>query len=94
MRPGAGEGGSGSRPIFSTSDLEKQEKESDDLTDSEESIFSGLEDSGSDSITEEDEDYGSGVEEKSEGVLPSENMQVSVECEFRICGIASSCSFL
>ncbi|XP_062987318.1 ribosome biogenesis protein BOP1 [Elgaria multicarinata webbii] len=75
MRPGAGEGGSGSRPIFSTSDLEKQEKESDDLTDSEESIFSGLEDSGSDSITEEEEDYGSGVEEKSEGVLPSENMQ-------------------
>nr|XP_034980505.1 ribosome biogenesis protein BOP1 [Zootoca vivipara] len=69
-----GGGGSSSRPLLSILPLEEQEGQSDDLTDSDESVFSGLEDSGSDSITEdEEEDQDSGVEEKSEGVLPSEN---------------------
>nr|XP_028591773.1 ribosome biogenesis protein BOP1 [Podarcis muralis] len=67
-------GGGGSRPLLRFLPLEEQEGQSDDLTDSDESVFSGLEDSGSDSITEdEEEDHDSGVEEKSEGVLPPEN---------------------
>lgn len=56
----------------------EQDGESDILTDSEESVFSGLEDSGSDSITEEEDDHDSRVERKSEGILCSENMQVSI----------------
>ncbi|KAJ7338259.1 hypothetical protein JRQ81_010996 [Phrynocephalus forsythii] len=62
------------------------EGESDDLTDSEESVFSGLEDSGSDSLTEEEEeeednsrateeDDGDHGVEKSKGQLLSENAQ-------------------
>ncbi|XP_062835914.1 ribosome biogenesis protein bop1 [Anolis carolinensis] len=58
--------------------LQEQEAESDDLTDSEESVFSGLEDSGSDSPTEEEEeeeeeeDHGSGIEENSDTLSSSE----------------------
>ncbi|XP_050795303.1 ribosome biogenesis protein BOP1 [Gopherus flavomarginatus] len=49
-------GGSRRLSIPSTQVLEEQAQESDDLTDSEESIYSGLEDSGSDSSTEEEEE--------------------------------------
>nr|XP_060632012.1 ribosome biogenesis protein BOP1 [Anolis sagrei ordinatus] len=56
--------------------LKEQEAESDDWTDSEESVFSGLEDSGSDSLTEEEEeeeeDQSSGVEENPDALLSSE----------------------
>ncbi|KAH0617327.1 hypothetical protein JD844_015376 [Phrynosoma platyrhinos] len=70
-----GDGGPLGRPLLSTLALEEQEGESDDLTDSEESVFSGLEDSGSDSLTEaeEEDDRGSGAEENPDDPLSSEN---------------------
>uniref|UniRef100_A0ABM5GD14 Ribosome biogenesis protein BOP1 n=1 Tax=Pogona vitticeps TaxID=103695 RepID=A0ABM5GD14_9SAUR len=85
MELGRDESGGGDRrprPFHSTPALERECD--DDLTDSEESIFSGLEDSGSDSLTDEEEDkeddegteddsHDSGVEEKSKGQLLSED---------------------
>lgn len=53
-----------------------EEEEGDLLTDSEESIYSGLEDSGSDSLTEEEEDQDHGAEKSKEG-LCFRNTQVS-----------------
>ncbi|XP_015273998.1 PREDICTED: ribosome biogenesis protein BOP1 [Gekko japonicus] len=73
MKPsgGGGEGG-GSEPLFGAGALEEQDEASDDWTDSEESVFSGLEESGSDSTTDEEadeEDRDSSAEEKPEGLL-------------------------
>lgn len=65
------------QPILSTRMFEEQEEAGNLLTDSEESIYSGLEDSGSDSLTEEEEDQDHGPEEKSKGKLRSRNSQVS-----------------
>lgn len=64
------------QPILSTRMFEEQE-EAGDLTDSEESVYSGLEDSGSDSLTEDEKDQDYGAEEKPKGKLHSRNSQVS-----------------
>ncbi|XP_067416237.1 ribosome biogenesis protein BOP1 [Emydura macquarii macquarii] len=63
--------------LRSTEALEEQDRESDDLTDSEESVYSGLEDSGSDSSTEEEtaEDQDSGVTGKLKGSSLSKKAQ-------------------
>ncbi|XP_029769276.1 ribosome biogenesis protein BOP1 [Terrapene carolina triunguis] len=69
-------GGSRRLSIPSTQVLEEQAQESDDLTDSEESVYSGLEDSGSDSSTEEEaEDQDSGDEGTLKGSLLSKKAQ-------------------
>ncbi|XP_026579175.1 ribosome biogenesis protein bop1-like [Pseudonaja textilis] len=61
---------------------EEQEEAGDLLTDSEESVYSGLEDSGSDSLTEEEEDQDHGAEEKkSKGKLRSRNTQAGEAAE-------------
>ncbi|KAM3842090.1 ribosome biogenesis protein BOP1 isoform 2-T4 [Vipera latastei] len=57
-----------------------EEEEGDLLTDSEESIYSGLEDSGSDSLTEEEEDQDHGAEKSKEG-LCSRNTQAGEATE-------------
>ncbi|KAG6922079.1 block of proliferation 1, partial [Chelydra serpentina] len=67
--------------IPSTQVLEERAQESDDLTDSEESLYSGLEDSGSDSSTEEEEaaeDQDSGDEGKRKGSLLSKKAQAGM----------------
>ncbi|XP_070604567.1 ribosome biogenesis protein BOP1 [Erythrolamprus reginae] len=51
------------------------------LTDSEESVYSGLEDSGSDSLTEEEEGQDHGAEEKSKERLRSRNTQAGEAAE-------------
>ncbi|CAM2107168.1 unnamed protein product [Caretta caretta] len=69
-------GGSRRLSIPSTQVLEEQAQESDDLTDSEESVYSGLEDSGSDSSTEEEaEDQDSNDEGKRKGNSLSKKAQ-------------------
>lgn len=65
------------QPIIGTRMFEEQEEMGDLLTDSEESVYSGLEDSGSDSLTEDEEDQDHGAKEKSKGKLHSRNTQVS-----------------
>ncbi|XP_058035045.1 ribosome biogenesis protein BOP1 isoform X2 [Ahaetulla prasina] len=68
-------------PILSTRMFEEQEEAGNLLTDSEESVYSGLEDSGSDSLTEEEEDQDHGAEEKSKGKLHSRNTQAGEATE-------------
>ncbi|XP_015679427.1 ribosome biogenesis protein BOP1 [Protobothrops mucrosquamatus] len=58
-----------------------EEEEGDLPTDSEESVYSGLEDSGSDSLTEEEEDQDHGAEEKSKEGLCSRNTQAGEATE-------------
>ncbi|XP_059579611.1 ribosome biogenesis protein BOP1 isoform X2 [Alligator mississippiensis] len=64
-------------PLPSAAAAEEQDWESDDVTDSEESVYSGLEDSGSDSSTEEEEEDANDqcVEKKVKDASHSEKMR-------------------
>lgn len=68
-------------PLPSAAAAEEQDWESDDVTDSEESVYSGLEDSGSDSSTEEEEEDANDqcVEKKVKDASHSEKMRVSAK---------------